>query len=111
MVMYDVLSNFNKTRIDVIVTVEIAMVEAIDRFKRDPLGTRSRIATIPLHLCQGLETMKATLNRDSTVQVQVELPDSVNNAHHPHQRPQGTISALVMIFNSLRLGLVPQGEV
>jgi hypothetical protein len=67
----------NKTRIAAIITVEIAMVEAIDRFKTDPLETRS-IAIIhhPEH-----EIMTDMQSRDSTGRV---LRGSVNE----HLRPQ-----------------------
>lgn len=96
--MYDVLSNFNKTRIDAIVTVEIAMEAAIDRFKIDPLGTRSHIATIRR---PDRVTMKAILNRGSTVQVP---QDSVNNEHRRHQRQR--VSVPEMISNKLQTDLV-----
>jgi hypothetical protein len=103
---YDVLSNFNKTRIDEIVRVEIAMVEATDRFKRDPLGIRSRIATIRRPGHETPETLRGILTRDfRTVQV---AQDSVNNALHRHQRRR--VSVPVMISNSLQFDLVPQGE-
>lgn len=95
-----------KTRIDEI--VEIAMVEAIDRFKRDPLGTRSLIATIH-HRRPGLETMKAALSRGSTVLVPRDFVRNELLHHHRHQ--QEVISVLEMISNNPRLDRVLQGEV
>jgi hypothetical protein len=80
------------------------MVETIDRSKRDPLGiSRSHIATIH-H--PGLETMKATLNRGSTVQVP---RDSVSNVLRRRQPQQ--VSVPEMISNSLQIGLVPHEAV